>query len=372
MIEPIRLTFDVVCPADHAFEVWTDRIGRWWPKDHTVTEEADLSVILEPRPGGRIYERTANGTEHDWGEVTIWDPPERLGYTWHLKRDRSDATEVEIRFVDEGGATTRVEIEHRGWERLGADAEIWRERNGGGWASLLPHYVAAAALPRFVPYQPARRSDAAMLERARAVYEEMDERRSVREFSPDPVPRELIELAIATASTAPSGAHQQPWTFVAVSDPAIKRRIRIAAEEEERLGYEGGRMPQEWRDALAPIGTDWRKPYLETVPWIVVLFEQVHGWFPDGSVRKHYYARESVGIACGLFIAAIHQMGLATLTHTPSPMGFLSSVLERPRNERPFVLLPVGHPAPACVVPDLDRKPLTEVATFVADDLPRS
>ncbi len=204
-----------------------------------------------------------------------------------------------------------------------------------------------------------------MLEHGRRFQDEMDGRRTVRMFSADPVPRELIELAIMTGSTAPSGAHQQPWTFVAVGDPEVKRRIRIAAEEEERQSYEGGRMPAEWLAALAPLGTDWHKPFLETVPWIVVLFEQVHGWFPDGSVRKHYYARESVGIACGLFVAAIHQMGLVTLTHTPSPMGFLSSILRRPKNERPFVLLPIGYPAHDCEVPDLKRKSIAEVASFV-------
>ncbi len=204
-----------------------------------------------------------------------------------------------------------------------------------------------------------------MLERGRRFQSEMDERRSVRMFSSDPVPREMIELAIMTGSTAPSGAHQQPWTFVAVSDLEVKRRIRIAAEAEERRSYEGGRMPAEWRAALAPLGTDWRKPFLETVPWIVVLFEQVHGSFPDCSVRKHYYARESVGIACGLFVAAIHQMGLVTLTHTPSPMGFLSEVLRRPRNERPFVLLPVGYPRDDCMVPDLKRKSLDEGAVVL-------
>lgn len=204
-----------------------------------------------------------------------------------------------------------------------------------------------------------------MLERGRRFQREMDGRRSVRMFSVDPVPRELIELAIMTGSTAPSGAHQQPWTFVAVGDPEMKRQIRIAAEEEERQSYEGGRMPAEWLAALAPLGTDWHKPFLETAPWIVVLFEQVHGRFPDGSGRKHYYARESVGIACGLFVAAVHQMGLVTLTHTPSPMGFLSTILRRPKHERPFVLLPVGYPADDCVVPDLRRKSLDEVASFV-------
>ena len=141
MIEPISLSFEVDCPVDHAFEVWTTGIARWWPKDHTVSAEDDLTVVLEPRSGGRIYERRASGVEHDWGEVTIWEPPGRLGYTWHLNRDRSDATDVEIRFLPLGDATTRVEIEHRGWERLGTDGQPWRDRNQGGWATLLPQYI---------------------------------------------------------------------------------------------------------------------------------------------------------------------------------------------------------------------------------------
>jgi nitroreductase len=205
---------------------------------------------------------------------------------------------------------------------------------------------------------------AAVDDRASAYYAEMDGRRSVRDFSPDAVPRRLVELAIRTASTAPSGAHQQPWTFVAVSDPVVKQRIRVAAEAEERRAYEG-RMSEEWLEALAPIGTDWHKPFLDTVPWIVVLFEQVHGSFPDGRHKKHYYARESAGIAAGLFIAALHHMGLATLTHTPSPMGFLREILERPANERPFILFPVGYAADDASVPDLHRKPLEEVAVFI-------
>jgi uncharacterized protein YndB with AHSA1/START domain len=147
VIEPIRLTFDVDCTVDHAFDVWTRRIARWWPADHTVSAEDDLEVVLEGRPGGRIFERRSNGLEHDWGAVTIWEPPTRLGYTWHLNRDRSDATDVEIRFLATG-STTRVEIEHRGWERLGAEGQDWRDRNRGGWATLLPHYVAAARSPR--------------------------------------------------------------------------------------------------------------------------------------------------------------------------------------------------------------------------------
>jgi iodotyrosine deiodinase len=199
--------------------------------------------------------------------------------------------------------------------------------------------------------------------RAQAFYEEMDARRTVREFSPEPVPRRLIELAIRTASTAPSGAHQQPWTFVVVGEAGTKRHIRSAAEAEERRSYES-RMSREWLEALAPLGTDWQKPFLESAPWLVVLFEQVHGTFADGSHRKHYYARESVGIAAGMFIAAIHHMGLATLTHTPSPMGFLTQLLQRPRNERPFVLFPVGYPAEMATVPDITRKPLAEIAVF--------
>ena len=150
---------------------------------------------------------------------------------------------------------------------------------------------------------------------------------------------------------------------MAVSDPETRRRIRFAAEAEERRSYEN-RMSMEWLDALAPLGTDWQKPYLETAPWLVVLFEQIHGTFPDGTHKKHYYARESVGMAAGMFIAAVHHMGLATLTHTPSPMGFLTTILERPRSERPFVLFPVGYPAADATVPDLVRKPLSEVAVF--------
>jgi nitroreductase len=149
-----------------------------------------------------------------------------------------------------------------------------------------------------------------------------------------------------------------------VSDPSIKRQIRVAAEAEERESYEGGRMPAEWLEALAPLGTDWRKPYLEIAPWIVVLFEEVHGVGPDGERRKNYYVRESVGIAAGLFIAAIHDMGLATLTHTPSPMRFLTRILGRPDNERPFVLFPIGYPADDARVPQIERKPLDEIAVW--------
>jgi nitroreductase len=216
----------------------------------------------------------------------------------------------------------------------------------------------------FVPHRFERLPEDEMRARAEQFQRLMERRRSVRDFAPDPVPRELIERAIMTASTAPSGAHRQPWRFVCVSEPATKRAIRVAAEKEERESYEGGRMPPDWLEALAPLGTDWEKPYLETVPWIVVLFEEVHGHDEDGGVRKNYYVKESVGIAAGLFIAALHNMGLATLTHTPSPMKFLSRILGRPANERPFVLFPIGYPADGAVVPDLRRKELAEVAVW--------
>lgn len=193
----------------------------------------------------------------------------------------------------------------------------------------------------------------------------MERRRSVRMFSDEPVPRSLIEAAIRTASSAPSGAHMQPWTFVAVSNPAIKATIRKAAEQEEFESYEGGRMPEEWREALAPLGTDWRKPFLETAPWLVVAFAQSYGFHEDGTRKTHYYVRESVGIACGFFITALHQMGLVTLTHTPSPMGFLGSILNRPANEKAFILFPVGYPADDATVPVLERKSLDEVAVFL-------
>lgn len=217
---------------------------------------------------------------------------------------------------------------------------------------------------KHIPYQPRRLSHEESVSRGQVFYASMDERRSVRFFSDEPVPREAIELAIKTASTAPSGAHRQPWTFVVISDPDIKTQIRVAAEEEERKSYEGGRMPPDWLEALAPLGTDWRKPYLETAPYIVVQFEQITGFDAEGSPQKNYYVRESCGIAAGMFIAALHQMGLCTLTHTPSPMGFLSKILGRPKNERPFILFPVGYPTADATVPDIERKPLERVAVW--------
>jgi nitroreductase len=217
--------------------------------------------------------------------------------------------------------------------------------------------------PRFIPYAFERLPPDEMLRRAAQFHERMSRRRSVRDFSAEPVPRELIELAIRAAATAPSGAHRQPWRFVAVSDPETKRKIRAAAEAEERISYEG-RMPDEWLRALAPLGTDWRKPFLETAPWLVVVFEELYG-IADGQHVKNYYVKESVGIACGLFITALHHMGLVTLTHTPSPMGFLARLLGRPDNERPFILFPVGYPADGVQVPDLRRKSLDEVAVWI-------
>lgn len=191
----------------------------------------------------------------------------------------------------------------------------------------------------------------------------MKTRRSVRAFSAEPVPFELIENAVRTAATAPSGANQQPWRFVVVKDPALKRRIREAAEAEEKENYER-RFPGEWLQALAPFGTDWHKEFLEIAPCLIVVFRIDYGLREDGAEEqrvKHYYVQESVGIACGFLLAALHWCGLATLTHTPSPMGFLAEILERPKNERPYLLIPVGYPADGATVPAIDKKPLSEV-----------
>lgn len=206
--------------------------------------------------------------------------------------------------------------------------------------------------------------EAEMLARAEAFYAEMQRRRTVRDFSDRPVPRGVIEYALRAAGTAPSGANLQPWHFVVVADAALKRRIREAAEEEERRFY-AERAPQEWLDALAPLGTDADKPFLETAPYLIAVFEQRYGLRPDGSKLKHYYAAESTGLAAGLLVAALHHAGLATLTHTPSPMGFLNELLGRPPHERPFLLLVVGYPAEGARVPDIHRKPLDAIATFV-------
>ena len=218
---------------------------------------------------------------------------------------------------------------------------------------------------RPVPLEFERLPEEVMAARGRALLDRLARRRSVREFAPDPVPKELIETAIATANTAPSGANRQPWHFVAVSDPGVKAEIRKAAEAEEREFYEGGRAAEAWLEALAPLGTGWRKPFLETAPWLVVVFKQIFAYAEDGTKGTNYYVNESVGIACGLLIAAINEMGLATLTHTPQPMRFLSRILGRPDNERPYILFPVGYPHPECQVPWLTKKGLGEVSSWL-------
>lgn len=211
--------------------------------------------------------------------------------------------------------------------------------------------------PRFVPLADHRRlSEPEMLARAEAFHAEAARRRSTRHFSTEPVPQRLIELAILTAGTAPSGAHRQPWRFVAISDPALKAELRAAAEAEELETY-AHRMTDEWREALHPLGTDHVKSHMTDAPWLVVLFAEKYGLNADGSQRKNYYVDESVGIAAGLFIAAVHHMGLVTLTHTPSPMGFLRERLGRGTNERAAMVFPVGYPAPDAQMPDLQRLP---------------
>lgn len=214
-----------------------------------------------------------------------------------------------------------------------------------------------------IPLEFEERPEAQMHERAEAFFRLMKKRRSVRAFSDRSVPRRLIERALQTAGTAPSGAHRQPWRFVAVDDPDIKQEIREAAEAEERESYEH-RMSEEWLEALRPLGTDWRKPFLETAPWLVVCFAERYQVDEDGAKHKNYYVQESCGIACGLLIAALHHMGLATLTHTPSPMRFLNEILDRPKNEHPYILFPIGYPAEDATVPDLERKPLADLVQW--------
>lgn len=203
-----------------------------------------------------------------------------------------------------------------------------------------------------------------MKRRAADFHAAMRRRRSVREFSDRPVPREIIESCLRAASTAPNGANRQPWHFAVVTDPSVKREIRVEAEREEHEFYHG-RAPQEWREALAPLGTDEHKPFLEIAPYLVVVFAQHYGVLPDGRRVKNYYVQESVGIAVGLLIAAVHLSGLASLTHTPSPMRFLNRLLGRPSNEHPYVILVVGYPADGAVVPVISKKPLEEIASFL-------
>lgn len=206
--------------------------------------------------------------------------------------------------------------------------------------------------------------EARMQQRAREFYVEMKERRTVRDFSDRPVPLDIIESCIQTAGTAPSGANQQPWHFVVVSDPEIKRRIRLAAEEEERAFY-NGRAPEKWREALAHLGTDANKPFLEIAPYLIVIFAESYSIDEHGEKVKNYYVSESVGIATGMLISALHHAGLATLTHTPSPMGFLSTILQRPPNDRPFLILVAGYPEEDTQVPVITKKSLEDIATFL-------
>lgn len=226
--------------------------------------------------------------------------------------------------------------------------------------SLIPHTPGD-----FVPFSHPLREldDAERAKRAEAFHTLMEGRRTVRAFAPTPVPRDIIETCLRTAGTAPSGAHKQPWHFAAISSPALKLRIREAAEEEEASFYDH-RAPDEWLEALRPFGTDAHKPFLETAPWLIVIFSRPFELLPDGRRSKNYYVQESVGIATGLLIAALHNAGLSTLTHTPSPMGFLNEVVGRPSHERATILLVVGHAAESARVPDLERRPLDLIASF--------
>src|SRR5438876_2093376 len=219
-------------------------------------------------------------------------------------------------------------------------------------------------LPRLVPApEIAQRDDSDLLERAQKFYENVQRRRTIRDFSDRMVSREVLEYCLRAAGTAPSGANLQPWHFVAVSDPAVKKEIRVAAEMEEKEFYQQ-RAPKAWLEALAPLGTDSRKPFLEIAPWLIAVFAQPLRILPDGTRSPTYYAIESVGIATGLLVTAVHSCGLVALTHTPSPMGFLNKILGRSSHEKPFVLLVVGHPAENALIPDIGRKPLEEISSF--------
>jgi iodotyrosine deiodinase len=216
---------------------------------------------------------------------------------------------------------------------------------------------------RPVAYRPPKMPIIESVERIKIDLEIAQNRRSVRMFSSEPVPREIIENAIRIAGTAPSGANRQPWHFVAINNPKMKQKIRSAAEKEEKEFYQK-RAPKEWLEALEPLGTDFLKDYLTTAPWIVVVFRRDYDILPDGRKLKNYYMTESVGIAVGFFIQALHRAGLAALTHTPAPMTFLRDICKRPVTEKPFVLMPVGYPAEGCVVPDISRKTLEEISEF--------
>jgi iodotyrosine deiodinase len=217
----------------------------------------------------------------------------------------------------------------------------------------------------FIPYSSYREYPIEeMLQRARTIREELQRRRTIRTFSNRPIPKEIIEECIHAAGTAPSGANMQPWRFVVVSNPDLKKQIREGAEAEEREFYDR-RASKEWLEALAPLGTDWQKPFLEEAPYLIIIFGLSNTILPDGKKRKNYYVTESVGIATGMLITALHHAGLASLTHTPSPMAFLNKILERPTNERPFLVLVTGYPAEGTTVPEISKKSLDEIATFI-------
>lgn len=215
----------------------------------------------------------------------------------------------------------------------------------------------------FIRYTPTELSAYEMLKEAKDLYDFMEQRRTVREFSDKPVAKEVIENIIKAASTAPSGAHKQPWTFCVVSNPDLKKQIREAAEKEEYDSY-NGRMTETWLKDLEPLGTDWHKPFLETAPYLIIVFKRIFEYGEGGEKNNNYYVSESVGLACGFLLHAIQKAGLMSLTHTPSPMNFLKNLLERPDNERPFLLIPVGYPADEIWVPHIHRKPLEDVAVF--------
>lgn len=232
------------------------------------------------------------------------------------------------------------------------------------------HRTSPGSEPEFIPLDFRRRGADEQRERGASFYQLMKQRRSVRHFSPEPVPLELVKLAIQTAGTAPSGANQQPWRFVVISNPEVKRTLRLAAEREEKENY-NRRFPAEWKEELRALGTDWRKEFLEIAPYIIAVFKIDYGLIAsgidDGTLvrKKHYYVNESVGIAVGVLLAALHNLGLATLTHTPSPMGFLNKILGRPDNEKPFLIIPVGYPAEGARVPNIVKKPLEEIMLVV-------
>ena len=336
------------------------------PRGTAVDVDRNVESLVE-RPSGRVVIAVSVADQNP-RELPRVDS-QAIEPRFHEARGRAAIDEDGGPFGgDQGGvagatAGQRAETQGNGVPLSGVNRIMGANSSRPTIQWSCPVSNSSAHIP-FVDHHFQRYAEPEMRDRARTFFEEMDGRRSIRDFSSEPVPRELIEAAIRTASTAPSGAHRQPWRFVAVRNPETKRAIRIAAEREEWQSYEGGRMPPEWLEALAPLGTTWEKPFLETVPWIVVVFEEVYGVCDDGQTRKNYYVRESVGIACGLFIAALHHMGLATLTHTPSPMRFLSKILGRPENERPYILFPVGYPAERVRVPNLRRKSLDEVAIW--------